>query len=74
VSEILEELLDALGDDEGIESSSEQLAEYGAYINWRCPHISIEMALQACLEDDHCWASLLDWIRNRDRPKAGCDR
>lgn len=71
---IIEELLDALNEDEGIESSVEQLAEYGAYINWLSPQISIEMALQACIEDDDCWTSLLEWIRNPARPKAGCDK
>lgn len=74
MSEILEELLDVLDEEAGIESSGEQLAEYGAYMNWLCPQISIEMALQACIEDDDCWTSLLDWIRNPDRPKAGCDK
>lgn len=33
MNEVIDELLDALNEDEGMESSNEQLAEYGAYIN-----------------------------------------
>lgn len=72
MDELLTELMEALQEDEGVTTSNEQLAEYGAYINWLSPQISIKDALYACLEEDDCWDSLVAWIKNPARPKAGC--
>lgn len=72
--DVIDEVVGCLAEDEGLTVSRERIAEYGAYINWLSPHISIESALGSCVVDDDCWASLLLWLANPDSPKAGCSK